>query len=113
SHKGAPYKVKDLRVISGPSPFAGGCPGARFDDLAITGYELEPIVTVNPANPRNLVAAWKQDVGPANQSRSDLVASSLDGGKSWTRSTIPGLTACTRGAAPPRPPPRRAGPPEG
>jgi hypothetical protein len=99
SHKGAPYKVKDLRVISGPSPFEGGCPGARFDDMAITGYELEPIVTVNPANPRNLVAAWKQDVGPANQSRSDLVASSLDGGKSWTRSTIPGLTACTGGTA--------------
>jgi hypothetical protein len=99
SHKGAPYKVKDLRVISGPSPFEGGCPGARFDDMAITGYELEPIVTVNPANPRNLVAAWKQDVGPANQSRSDLVASSLDGGKTWTRSTIPGLTACTGGTA--------------
>jgi hypothetical protein len=97
--KGAPYKVKDLRVISGPSPFEGGCPGARFDDMAITGYELEPIVTVNPANPRNLVAAWKQDVGPANQSRSDLVASSLDGGKTWTRSTIPGLTACTGGTA--------------
>jgi hypothetical protein len=99
SHKGAPYKVKDLRVISGPSPFEGGCPGARFDDMAITGYELEPIVTVNPANPRNLVAAWKQDVGPANQSRSDLVASSLDGGNTWTRSTIPGLTACTGGTA--------------
>jgi hypothetical protein len=98
SHKGGPYKVKDLRVLSGPSPFAGGCPGARFDDQAITGHELEPMITVNPANPRNLVAAWKQDVGPANQSRSDLVASSLDGGKTWKRRTIPGLTACTGGS---------------
>ena len=25
--KGRPYKVKDLRVVSGPSPFAAGCPG--------------------------------------------------------------------------------------
>jgi hypothetical protein len=98
-HKGAPYKVKDLRVVSGPSPFAGDCPGARFDDQAITGHELEPTITVNPANPRNIVAAWKQDVGSANQSRSDLVASSLDGGKTWTRSTIPWLTACTGGTA--------------
>jgi hypothetical protein len=98
-HKGAPYKVKDLRVISGPSPFAGGCPGARFDDQTITGHELEPAVTVNPANPRNIVAAWKQDVGTANQTRSDLAASSLDGGKTWTRSTIPGLTVCTGGTA--------------
>ena len=69
-HKGAPYKVKDLRVVSGPSPFAGGCPGARFDDQTITGHELEPTITVNPANPRNIVAAWKQDVGTANQTRS-------------------------------------------
>ena len=97
-HKGAPYKVKDLRVISGPSPFAGGCPGARFDDTNITGHELEPAITVNPANPRNLVAAWKQDVGPVS-TRADLVASSLDGGKTWRRSTIPGLTACTGGTA--------------
>jgi hypothetical protein len=45
------------------------------------------------------VAAWKQDVGSANQSRSDLVASSLDGGKTWKRRTIPELTACTGGTA--------------
>jgi hypothetical protein len=93
-----PYKVKALRLISGPSPFAAGCPGARFDDTAIPGYELEPMVTVNPANPRNLVATWKQDVGPL-ASRSDLVAASLDGGRTWTRRTIPGLTVCTGGTA--------------
>ena len=79
AHAVGPYKVKALRVISGPSPFGAGCPGARFDDQTIPGYELEPMVTVNPANPRNIVAAWKQDVGTANQTRSDLVASSLDG----------------------------------
>jgi hypothetical protein len=97
-HTAGPYQVEDLRVVSGPSPFAAGCPGA-FNGLAITGHELEPTITVNPANPRNIIAAWKQDVGPALQSRSDLVASSLDGGKTWTRSTIPGLTKCTGGTA--------------
>ena len=93
-----PYEVEDLRVVSGPSPFAAGCPGV-FDDLSIAGSVLEPAITVNPANPRNIIATWKQDVGPALQSRSDLVASSLDGGKTWTRSTIPGLTKCTGGTA--------------
>jgi len=39
-HRVGPYKVKALRVLSGPSPFAAGCPGARFDDTAIAGYEL-------------------------------------------------------------------------
>lgn len=82
--------AKDFRVVSGPSPFAAGCPGPH-DDQAITGHELEPAITVNPANPRNIVATWKQDVGP-EQSRGDLVGSSLDDGRTWTRSTIPGPT---------------------
>src|SRR3954451_18056182 len=94
-----PYRVQALRVVSGPSPFAAGCPGARFDDKTITGHELEPMIAVNPANPRNIVAAWKQDVGSANQTLSDLVASSQDGGKTWTRTTIPGLSVCTGGTA--------------
>src|SRR5207247_5116129 len=40
-----------------------------------------------------------QDVGPARQSRSDLVASSRDGGRTWKRRTIRGLTKCTGGTA--------------
>src|SRR5215216_4250997 len=93
-----PFKVKNLKAISGPSPFAAGCPGALHDETDITGHELEPAITVNPANPRNIIAAWKQDVGP-DSTRSDLVASSQDGGKTWTRTTIPGLTVCTGGTA--------------
>jgi hypothetical protein len=93
------YKVKSLLPISGRSPFAAaGCPGARLDDTNITGHELEPAVTVNPANRRNVVATWKQDAGPFS-ARSDVIASSLDGGRTWRRSTVPGLTACTGGTA--------------
>jgi hypothetical protein len=43
-----PYKVKDLRGVSGPSPFVGGCPGVRFDGMTITGRKLEPTVTGSP-----------------------------------------------------------------
>ena len=94
-----PYKVKSLKAISGPSPFAAGCPGALSDETNITGHELEPAIAVNPADRRNIIAAWKQDVGPFNGTRSDLVASSQDGGKTWMRSTIPGLGICTGGTA--------------
>jgi hypothetical protein len=94
-----PYKVKNLQAISGPTPFPLGCPGALFDDSNIAGHELESAITVNPANPRNIVATWKQDVGPFSPGRSDLVASSLDGGKTWARSTIPGLTVCSGGTS--------------
>jgi hypothetical protein len=94
-----PFKAKDLRAISGPSPFAAGCPGALQDETNITGYELEPMITVNPANRRNIVATWKQDAGPFDGTRSDLIASSLDEGKTWSRSTIPGIGVCTGGTA--------------
>src|SRR5689334_16771882 len=97
--KAEPFKVKNLRAISGPSPFAAGCPGALQDDTNITGYELEPMITVNPANRRNIIATWKQDAGPFDGTRSDLIASSLDNGKTWSRSTIPGIGVCTGGTA--------------
>ena len=92
-----PYTV-DLRQVSGTSPFAGGCYGAAFDETMITGQEVEPSITVNPANPRNIVGTWKQDVGP-DSTRSDLVASSLDAGRTWRRRTIPELSKCTGGTA--------------
>ena len=94
-----PFMVKNLRAISGPSPFAAGCPGALHDDTNIIGYELEPMITVNPANRRNIIATWKQDVGPFDGTRSDLIASSFDNGKTWSRSTIPGAGLCTGGTA--------------
>ena len=92
------YKVKQLKAISGPSPFVAGCPGGLFDSTNITGHELEPAIAVNPANPRNIVATWKQDVGP-DSTRSDLVAFSLNNGRTWHRRTLPGLTTCTGGTA--------------
>jgi hypothetical protein len=42
------YKLDGPRAISGPSPFAAGCPGARLDATAIAGHELETAITVNP-----------------------------------------------------------------
>jgi hypothetical protein len=93
-----PYKLDGPRAISGPSPFAAGCPSAGRDATAVAGHELETAITVNPANARNIIATWKQDVGPET-TRGDLVASSLDGGKTWARTTIPGLTVCTGGSA--------------
>ena len=93
-------QVEDLRQVSGPGTgFAAGCPGAAFDATMITGQEVDrESITVNPANPRNIVGTWKQDVGP-DSTRSDLVASSRDGGRTWRRSTIPASSRCTGGTA--------------
>jgi hypothetical protein len=92
-----PGAGEHLRVVSGPSPFAGGCPRAALDETHIAGDEIEPAIAVNPAHPRNLIGTWQQDLGML--ARSDLIGWSPDGGKTWRRSQIPGLTACTGGTA--------------
>ena len=96
---GTPYRVRNLTAASGPSPFAAGCPGGFHDELKTTGLVVEPAIAVNPNNPRNLIASWKQDISPVYNARDDLVASSLDGGKTWRRTTVPGLTRCTGGSS--------------
>ena len=94
-----PYHVRTLTAASGPSPFPAGCPGAFHDEAKVTGLVIEPAIAVNPRNPRNIVATWKQDLSGPFNARDDLVASSLDGGRSWRRTTIPGLTRCTGGTS--------------
>jgi hypothetical protein len=94
-----PYKVKSITAVSGPSPFVAGCPGAFHDDAKVTGLVIEPAIAVNPTNRRNIVATWKQDLSGPFNARDDLLASSLDGGKTWQRTTIPGLTRCSGGTA--------------
>ena len=69
-------------MVSGPTPFPAGCPGAAFDATMIPGQELEPSITVNRARPSNVVAAWIQDVGP-DSSRTDVTAFSRDGGRTF------------------------------
>jgi hypothetical protein len=91
------YVVRDLRALSGPTPFPDGCPGAAQDGAHIAGAEIEPAVTVDPSRPGTIVATWQQDLGYAG--RSDLIGTSRDGGRTWSRRTIPGLTRCTGGTA--------------
>jgi hypothetical protein len=93
------FEVRGLKAISGATPFPDGCPGAANDDAHIPGYETEPSITVNPRRPRRIVASWMQDPGPGVAARSTPIAWSRNRGRTWRRTTIPGLTVCTGGAA--------------
>jgi len=94
-----PYRVVNLDAVSGPTPFADGCPGAVLDSTHIAGYEGEPSIAVSPRRPHTIAASWMQDVAPGIAARSDLVATSHDLGQTWTRGSIPGLSLCTGGTA--------------
>jgi hypothetical protein len=85
--------------VSSPSPFPiGDC---QPDDYTVwnlangndgAGEETDPSVAINPTNPLNVVAAW-----PADRAYGIVAASSFDGGQTWTRTGVPGLTVCTGG----------------
>jgi hypothetical protein len=82
-------RIERLVRLSGASPFPGPC-GAIA--IAQRDAEVEPSVAVDPRAPRRIVVAWMQDDG-----RSNLVMASRNGGRTWTRVFVPGLTDCTGG----------------
>lgn len=72
-------------LLSARSLFPDGCgSGPSFP-----GADFETHVAVNPRNPSNVVATWIDGSGITN-----LVASSLDDGRTWKETTVPGLR-CT------------------
>ncbi|WP_405573659.1 glycoside hydrolase [Streptomyces sp. NBC_01167] len=76
--------------LSGPSPFAGCAPGAA-DGLMAEGA-IEPGLASDPSRPGRMAAVWPQD-----RQRGLVVAVTKDGGRTWKRSVVPGLTRCSGG----------------
>jgi hypothetical protein len=90
-------RISNLKPISGESPFQpGGCGVAgtpTFDS------EAEPSFAVNPKDPRNAIAVWQQDRFVIDGGAlSNIVAVTKNGGATWRRVLVPGLSRCTGGA---------------
>ena len=83
-------------VLSGPSPFAA-CNVAGEPGVNYLNAEVEPWVDVNPANPSNIIAGWQQDRWSNGGSRSLMSAYSADGGATWSRVVVPGISKCAGG----------------
>ncbi|MDQ6747907.1 MAG: hypothetical protein M3010_07380 [Candidatus Dormibacteraeota bacterium] len=83
-------------VVSVASPFAPLDCGLAAFNRAIRGDNQpeEPVIAVNPSNPRNIVVAYIVDTYLSN-----LVRTSLDGGQTWRTVKVPGISLCTDGAA--------------
>src|SRR5881296_802137 len=82
--------------VSGLSPFAActvGGPGTNF-----VNSEVEPFVSVNPANPSNIVGVFQQDRWSNGGAHGLVAASSHDGGATWTESWAH-FSICSGGTA--------------
>ena len=79
------------RRISPTSAFSGPCTSANPNYSR--GISVETSVAVDPRDPRRILVAWIQD-----GASTDLVMASQDGGRSFSRILVPGLSACTGGS---------------
>ena len=86
----APGAVEDLTKVSGSSPFQpGGSHECSLDD-ADRDLESESSIAVDPNDANRVAVAWQQD-----NSLGIVVGSSSDGGQTWSRTVVEGLTTCT------------------
>jgi hypothetical protein len=79
-------RVYGPKVISRDTPLSESCDGLR--------QETDTMVAADPLQPRHLVATWDQD-----NHKSNVVATSTNGGKTWKLSTVPGISRCTGGVS--------------
>ncbi|HET7399502.1 MAG TPA: sialidase family protein [Intrasporangium sp.] len=82
--------------VSGPTPYAActvGGPGTNYLDA-----EVEPSVSVNPADTRQVVGAWQQDRWADGGAHGLVAGSSRDGGLTWLETPLP-FSACAPGGA--------------
>lgn len=93
-----PLKVDPLYIASGPSPFVAGCDGESNPGTAYVNSEVEPYLAVNPLNPNRMVGVWQQDRWSNGSARGLRSATSLDGGQTWTRRSLP-FSRCGGGTA--------------
>ncbi len=78
-----------LYPASSTSPLAGGCEGATGGGVVYPGAEVEPSLAAHPTDPDILVGAWQQDRWSNGSARALVAATSLDGGRNWTRTVLP------------------------
>jgi hypothetical protein len=82
----AGFHVYGPKVISQNTPLSSSCDRRH--------QETDTMIAADPQRPGHLVATWDQD-----NHRSNVTATSLDGGKSWRISTIPDISKCTGGSS--------------
>jgi hypothetical protein len=87
----APVSVQTKRISLG-SPFSPSAPCAKANPGFSPGYAQEMSLAVNPRDPRQILVSWIQD-----GRTTDTVMASRDGGRSFSRVFVPGLSQCTGG----------------
>ncbi|HEY1341456.1 MAG TPA: sialidase family protein, partial [Bryobacteraceae bacterium] len=87
---------RGLLAVAGPSPFAPDCNGSQ-SGINFRNSVVEPFLAADPNNPAHLIGTWQQDRWSNGGASGVVAAVSMDGGRTWTRSS-PRFSVCTGGS---------------
>ena len=93
SKPGPPVGFPGLTFASGASPLAASC--ARTSSFP--GSAVEPMVSIDPLDPRHLIGVWQQDRWADGGANGLATSVTFDGGATWTR-TAARFSTCSGGA---------------
>lgn len=92
------YSAVPYVKVSQPTSFASGCDGVAADGTLYQGTAIEPQVAVSPFRPLELVASWQQSVWSTGGSQGIGLATSSNGGQSWSLANgPPAFSRCVGG----------------
>src|SRR5258708_9226088 len=77
-----------LVTVSGPSPY-DGCSTAGQTGTVYVNAEVEPWVSVNPANHKHIIGVWQQDRWSNGGAQGLVAGFSSNGGTSWGETPLP------------------------
>src|SRR6266404_482950 len=92
SSSSSPVLVQDVKTGSDPLTGATSAGSDPIQDYIQPDTEIEPSIAVNPTNAKNVVAVYQLSRIADGGDATNGFATSLDGGKSWTNGSLPGLT---------------------
>src|SRR4051795_7016507 len=87
----APVVVHDIRAAQ-DNLGSLTVPITPIDDYVQPDTQIEPSIAVNPANPRNAVAAYQEGRISNGGDATNGFTTTFDGGETWMQGELPGLT---------------------
>src|SRR5919197_4188521 len=85
-------------AVTGPTPVPNCTAGqGPADSVVFAGAEVEPWLSVNPRNPRNIIGFAQQDRWSNGGARALTFSVTHDGGRHWKEVLFPGVAQCTGG----------------
>ena len=87
----APVVVHDIRAAQ-DNLGSLTVPITPIDDYVQPDTQIEPSIAVNPANPRNAVAAYQEGRISNGGDATNGFTTTFDGGETWIQGELPGLT---------------------